>query len=76
MRNQSLNLIIKFSMCIKMCIKTYLLFVFCFFLLLIYIHIYIHIYIYIYIYIYRVFDNSVNNFHEQLERTKLRRKVL
>jgi len=23
-----------------------------------------------------VFDNSVNNFHEQLERTKLRRKVL
>jgi len=25
---------------------------------------------------YRVFDNSVNNFHGQLERTKLRWKVL
>jgi len=23
-----------------------------------------------------VFDNSVNNFHGQLERTKLRRKIL
>jgi len=30
------------------------------------------IYMYIYIYIYKVFDNSVNNFHGQLERTKLR----
>jgi len=26
--------------------------------------------------LYRIFDNSVNNFHGQLERTKLRRKVL
>jgi len=25
--------------------------------------------------IYRVFDNSMNNFHGQLEQTKLRRKV-
>jgi len=28
------------------------------------------------LYIYRVFDNSVNNFHGKLERTKLKRKVL
>jgi len=27
-------------------------------------------------YIYRVFENSVNNFHGQLEQIKLRRKVL
>jgi len=30
----------------------------------------------IYVYIYRVFDNSVNNFHGLLERTKLRQKML
>jgi len=28
------------------------------------------------VYIYRVFDNCGNNFHGQLQRTKLRRKVL
>jgi len=32
--------------------------------------------VYIYIYIYRVFDNCGDSFHRQLQRTKLRRKVL
>jgi len=40
-------------------------------------YVYVHVYnTYVYMYIHRVFDNSVNNFHGQLERTKLRRKVL